>query len=120
MGVVPRNVATLVDLPRTRRFEAPVVTPDAARAVLAAVAGDRIGPAVMVTLATGMRRGEALGLRWSDVDLDAGQLTIRQTLQRAGKRPVFAEPKTSRSRRSIALPDAAVVALRAQRTRQLE
>jgi integrase len=109
----------MVDLPRSRRYEAPVLTSEGARAVLAAVEGDRIGPVVVVTLATGMRQGEALGLRWSDVDLDADQLTIRQTLQRAGKRPVYAEPKTSRSRRTIVLPAAAVAALRAQRSRQL-
>ena len=67
-----------------------------------------------------MRRGEALGLRWSDVDLEAVQLTIRQALQRAGSQPTFAEPKSARSRRSIALPDFAADALRAQRTRQLQ
>lgn len=119
-GVVSRNVATLVDLPRARRFETPVLTPEAARAVLAAVGGDRIAPVVAVALATGMRQGEALGLRWSDVDLDANQLTIRQTLQRAGRLATFAEPKTSRSRRTIALADAAVVAFHAQRSRQLQ
>ena len=119
-GVLPRNVATMVDLPRSRRYEAPVLTSEGARAVLAAVEGDRIGPVVVVTLATGMRQGEALGLRWSDVDLEAGQLTIRQTLQRAGTRPLYSEPKTSRSRRTIVLPAAAVAALRAQRSRQLQ
>jgi integrase len=67
-----------------------------------------------------MRQGEVLGLRWSDVDLDAGQLTIRQTLQHAGKRPRFAEPKTSRSRRTLALSDVAIAALRAQRSAQLQ
>ena len=73
-----------------------------------------------VALATGMRRGEALGLRWSDVDLEAGQLAVRQSLLRAGSHPTFAEPKSSRSRRTIALPDVAVEALRAQRVRQLQ
>lgn len=91
----------------------------ASRAVLAAVQDDRIGPVVAVTLATGMRQGEALGLRWTDIDVEAGQLTVRQTLQRAGKRPRFAEPKTSRSRRTIALPAAAVEAFRSQGSRQL-
>jgi integrase len=84
------------------------------------VAADRIGPVVAVTLATGMRQGEALGLRWSDVDMEGATVSVRQTLVRAGTRPVFAEPKTSRSRRTIALTDGAIAALRSQRAQQLQ
>jgi integrase len=71
-----------------------------------------------------MREGEILGLRWQDVDLDAGTLEISHTLQRV-KRPgakkgklELIPPKTDRSRRIIALPEVAVAALRVHRGRQ--
>ena len=67
-----------------------------------------------------MRQGEALGLRWEDVDLEAGVLSVRQTLERAGPQPRFGEPKTERSRRTIRLPGVVATALRRHRTRQLE
>jgi integrase len=67
-----------------------------------------------------MRRGEALGLRWSDVDLDVGRASISQTLTYVGTRAVLSEPKTHRSRRFVALAPEAVTALRAQRARQAE
>jgi integrase len=73
-----------------------------------------------VALAVGLRQGEALGLRWEDVDLDAGTLTVRHALQRTNDGLQLVEPKTVRSRRTIALPDMALAALRAHRVRQIE
>lgn len=55
----------------------------------------------MLIAGTGMRRGEALALRWSDVDLNAGLLMVRGTLGRVGGRLVISEPKTDRSRRTV-------------------
>lgn len=74
------------------------------------------------TIWTGVerRQGEALGLRWDDVDLDAGTLTIRKSLQRVDGELQLVEPKTAKSRRTVALPDVAVSALRAHRVRQIE
>jgi integrase len=66
----------------------------------------------------GMRRGELLGLRWVDVDLDLARVAIRQTLVLAGRQVVTSEPKTSRGRRSIALDPRTVAALRAWRAAQ--
>jgi integrase len=70
--------------------------------------------ALFVLLGTsGMRLGEALGLRWEDVDLDGGRLFVKRALQRqTGKGLVFVEPKTARSRRTIHLTAIAVQALR--------
>jgi len=81
-----------------------------------------------VATATGLRQGEALGLRWRDVDLDVGQLRVAHSLQRVpiarrtGRGPEFvlAEPKTDRSRRAIHLPGVVIAALREHRVRQLE
>ena len=57
----------------------------------------------MLIAATGLRTGEALALRWQDVDLDAGMLTVRGTVGRIGGRLVVSEPKTDRSRRVVPL-----------------
>lgn len=69
---------------------------------------------------TGMRRGELLGLRWSDVDLEAGRLSVRQQLVRAGKQVAFGPPKTKAGRRSITLDGVTVDVLRSHRARQNE
>jgi integrase len=72
-----------------------------------------------LTITTGMRQGELLGLRWQDADLDAGRLAVRQAFQRQrGRGLVFVEPKTPRSRRTIVLSRLAVAALRGHRDRQ--
>ena len=66
----------------------------------------------------GLRQGEALGLRWRDVDLQLGYLHVSKQLQRIDGRPQLVEPKTSRSRRTIAIPPSMVAALRDHRVRQ--
>jgi integrase len=65
-----------------------------------------------------MRRGELLGLRWADADLDAGTLWIRRTLTAVKHRPVFSKPKTKRGARRIDLDPGTVVALREHKARQ--
>ena len=63
---------------------------------------------------TGMRRGEALGLRWGDVDFEAGRLWIRRALIPVGREVVVSEPKTARGRRVIAIDPGTVEVLEAQ------
>jgi len=76
---------------------------------------------VRLAVLTGMRRGELLGLRWGDVDLEGATVNVQQTAQRlSGQGIVFRQPKTRLSRRSIALSPAAVHVLRQQRRRQAE
>jgi len=65
-----------------------------------------------------LRLGEALGLRWADVDLEAGELHVRQALQRIDGELQFVEPKSERSRRTVALPEVAVKVLKRHRNRQ--
>jgi integrase len=74
-----------------------------------------------VALAVGLRQSEALGLRWADVDLEKGALSVRRGLHRVGGQGmVYEEPKADRSRRTVALPAQLVEALRAHRAAQLE
>jgi integrase len=115
-----RNVAALVDRPRVARREARCLSPEDAQRLLDAARGDRLYAFYAVALACGLRRGEALALRWSDVDLDAGLLRVARTLSRIDRGLAFTEPKSARSRRSVPLPAACVTELRNHRTRQLE
>ena len=119
--LVSRNVAVLTDPPRHRTREITPLTPRQAGTLLAAVAGHRLEALITVALGLGLRQGEALGLRWEeDVDLEAGNLSVQQTLVRAGREPRFEEPKTDRSCRTITMPGVVAAALRRHRTRQLE
>jgi integrase len=120
-GLVVRNVAMLTDAPRVGRHDFTILDPDQARQFLDAVRGDRLEALYTVALALGLRQGEALGLRWRDVDLDAGALHVRMALQWIyTQEPRLVEPKTARSRRTLPLPPEVAVQLRAHRTRQLE
>ncbi|MBI4491372.1 MAG: site-specific integrase [Chloroflexi bacterium] len=125
-GLVARNVATLVDPPKSKRTEIQPLDATQATRFLEAVRGDRLEALYAVVLAVGLRQGEALGLRWQDdegkrlVDLEAGTLTVRHALQRIDGKLQLVEPKTEKSRRTLALPAFAIDALRAHRVRQLE
>jgi integrase len=118
LGVLARNVAALTDPPRQRPAEREPFTPEEARALLAAAEGDRLAALYRLTLTLGLRRGEVLGLRWQDVNLDTGTLRIERSLQRVDGAIVSKEPKTPRSRRTLSLPPSAVAALRAHHDRQ--
>jgi integrase len=88
--------------------------------VLQAVRGDRREALFTVALACGLRQSETLGLRWSDVNVDAATLTIQRTMQRVSGAFTFFPPKTARSRRTIAMPSHVATALRQHMKRQLE
>ncbi len=120
LTLVQRNVSDLVDPPRLRRHEMKTLTEAQARRLLAAAVGDRLEALYVLALATGMREGELLALRWHDVDLERGTLQVQATLQYTTAGPTFVEPKTAQSRRRIALSKTAVDALRRHRVRQDE
>lgn len=122
-GLIPRNVTEAVKAPRPEKKEIEPLSPEQARVLLATVseAGERFEALYVLAVSTGMRQGELLGLKWEDVDFDAGTLQVRRTLSTAtGGGFRFGAPKTAKSRRSIRLPGMALSALRRHRKAQLE
>ena len=96
------------------------LTRQQAVALLGAAAGDRLEAIYWLALSTGMRRGELLGLKWRDVDLERATLRVVGTLQRSPTGLTVSEPKTDQSRRTIQLVADAVKALRRHKARQGE
>ena len=82
-GLVSRNVCTLIDPPTPVAQEVEPLTRDEARRLLVAAGERRDAARWILALATGLRQGEALGLAWPHVDLEAGTMAIRQSMGRA-------------------------------------
>jgi integrase len=119
-GYVARNVAAAADLPKGMAPEMQVWSPEQLRAFLDHVRDDRLYAAWLLLATTGMRRGEVAGLRWVDVDLDAGRVSPRRPRVVVNHEVLVSEPKTAKGRRSIALDPATVAALRDHGRWQLE
>jgi integrase len=110
-GLIASNPLRSVDRPSQRRPQVPVADEDHTAAAIEATRDMRVGPLVVVVAYTGMRLGEALGLRWEDVDLRAGTATIRRSAADTDR------TKTGRTRTVPLVPEA-VEALHVVRTRQ--
>ncbi len=124
-NLIARNPCDLVSPPRRKRFEIQPLSIQQIRQFLAVTRGHRQEALFILALASGMRRGELLGLKWQDLDLEQATLQVRRILTRIpsklpGKGFEEAEPKTDKGRRSIALPSFAAEALRQHRLRQRE
>ncbi len=118
MGLVARNVADQATPPRVTAKEMETWDASQARTFLAVAAHSSYGPLWIVALATGMRRGELLGLRWADVDLERGMVSIRQTVGLVAGAPVVKTPKSKASRRTIPVQQEVIAALREHKARQ--
>jgi integrase len=117
---VARNAAVATKPPHAPRPSVKTWSVDEMRRFLAVAEADGYAPVWLVVLATGLRRGELLGLRWQDVDLSRETLHVQQSLVEIGSDLVFQEPKTPSGRRTVALSPTCVAALRAHRMRQRE
>jgi integrase len=103
-----------------RSPEARTWTPDELRTFLAEMREHHHRALFRLAAMTGLRRGELCGLRWADVDLDAGRLVVRRTITTVNHEPLEGAVKTARSRRGVELDAATVAGLRAHRARQLQ
>ena len=113
-GLLVRNPSGAVDRPRPPRVEMSTLTLDELMRLFDAAQGTRMYAVFVLLGTTGMRLGEALGLKWEDIDLAGRRLVIKRALQRQpGVGLKFVEPKTSRSRRTVHLTSIAVEALTA-------
>jgi integrase len=126
-GLIPTNPAAgrSVNPPSAHRPKVEAIDPATAQAIVDAVREDPLGPMFRVLLWTGMRLGEAGGLRWTDVDLEPDArgdrwVRVRRTYGVIGSDGVFGPPKTPQSARDIPIVDDALAALRDQRRRQAE
>jgi integrase len=120
LGLVARNVARLVETPRVTRKEVEPFTLDEAQELRRAASGGPLEGLITVAMSTGLRKGELLALRWPDVDLDRGTLRVRATLSTVNGEWHWGEPKSARSRRTLALSDVAAAALKRHRAFQAQ
>ena len=120
--LIGRNPVQFVEPPRVADTESRVLDRAEAVRFIEAIRGDRLEALYLVAVALGIRRGEALGLRWEDVDWEHGTIRLRQQLQRVehgGGRQLL-DPKSRAGRRTIVLPEAALRKLREHQRRQDE
>lgn len=116
--LLTRNPAADVDPPRPERRQMQTLESDDTAQLLAAARRTRLYVAIVLAITTGMRRGEILALRWSDIDWQNRALSVRRSLEQTRKGGLrFKEPKTGRGR-LIALPPLTVTALKQHRARQ--
>jgi integrase len=119
--LIPRNVATGERPRRSRQQsveEAKALSPAQVKVLLMAARGQRNEALYVMAIHTGLRRGELLGLKWTDIDLDAGKLSVRRSLKVTENGLAFGSLKNKTSYRSVPLNKTAVAALRAHRARQ--
>ena len=118
-GLIPRNPAAPVKPPQPRGEEIRPLNREQARALFEAASGDRLAALYIVAVTAGLRRGELQGLKWDDLDLEAGMLQVRRTLSEPKGGYIFEAPKSGKGR-NIRLTQRAIAALRVHRKRQLE
>ncbi len=117
-GWVQRNVAKLSDIPRIPAPEGRSMTADQASDLLAALEPEPLGGLFTIMLTMGLRVGEATGVPWDAIDLDARTLAVRQTVKREPGGLRIGDTKTKKSKRTLAIPSVALKAIRNRRITQ--
>lgn len=116
--IIYANPLLLVDAPTVRRAAPIILTMPQIQTFLTHAANDGYNPLWLLIVQTGMRRGEALGVRWQDIDLDKGRLQVRQAVDVLNNRPHITTPKTKAALRTITLFPESVAALRSHKAKQ--
>jgi integrase len=126
---VTYNAAALVERPKQPKVKRVSPKPEVLERLLGVIHGERLEAMVILALAAGLRRGEALGLQWEDIDRDARTLTVRRRVSRVGKKArkddesgllVREGAKSDSGQRVVMLSEIAMDALQARWKRQLE
>lgn len=118
-GLIGRNPTEAVAVPRPERREMKTLTAEELQTLFTSTASHRLHALWVVLATTGLRLGEATGLRWEDVDFGGCRVTVRRAVQRQrGKGMVAVEPKTERSRRTVHIAEGTAGALREHKRRQ--
>ncbi len=110
--IIASNPVAAAEPPRVQRTEIEILSPDQIKVVLRTLRGRRLYGVALTGLATGMRRGEIVALRWGDVDLDAGKIRVERSLEQTNAGLAFKEPKTKAGRRTVSIPSSVVTGLR--------
>jgi integrase len=116
--LIARNVARIVETPTVESKEVRPLDAAEVRLLLKTAQPHRLYALWLLLVSTGLRRGEALGLTWADINLAAGTLRVRRNVQRIRRELIFGTPKTTRSVRTISLPKHCVRALTTHRAQQ--
>ena len=119
-GLLTVNPVTAAEPPRVERTEIEILAPGQVKTLLDGLRGRPLYLVAVLGLATGMRRGELVALRWSDADLDSGKIRIERSLEQTNAGLQFKPPKTRAGRRTISIPPSVVAELRAHWKRQQE
>ena len=97
---VSDNAASLSEPPKMEYREVHPLSVDQARGLLRAMRGDRLETLITLAIAVGLRQGEALGLKWANVDLESRAVHVRQSLTRVDGKYQLVEVKTNRAKRN--------------------
>jgi len=119
-GLTAQNPAAVVNPPKVTQAEITILTEEQIGAVLKHLEGRTLRPIISFLFGTGARRGEALALRWKDVDWNASRVRIERSVEQTKTGLRFKSPKTRNSRRNVSISPWLLAELRAHRTRQQE
>ncbi len=119
-GYLGRNPLSLVDAPSWKRRTMRTLTQDEVLALLDEAKSNYYYPVYYTALSSGLRQAELLGLRWRDLDLDMGSISVTQVLSKHGGVTAFKEPKTAHSRRRVAMTNKLALFLRGHKVGQVQ
>lgn len=120
-GLIRKNVAADAEAPRPERKEISYLSDEETISLLKFAKGGEMYLPILLAVSTGLRRGELLGVRWKDINLETAVLTVNQNLVATEQNGlVFQSPKSKHGRRSITLPALLVEELRQHKIKQLE
>lgn len=120
MELIFRDPVAAVEPPKCEALEMQTLDVSGVAGLLKAAHGTDLEAPIAILVGTGLRRGELLGLRWTDIDFEAGRLTVRRSVEMVGNERREKPPKTQRSARTLALAGFVIEALRQRKAVQLE